>query len=184
MSQLESPYAIVLKSTQGYIEINDKSHLKHILVHQGSLLIRLDSLTVNKAQEKHGRSVNYKVSDRHDNLQSEAFLFVEEASILHIATAQRDFLLGIKHTHCRMEVLDKLEWVESLTVGSKIYVTIASITAPVKGIVRYIGGLPGEEGRKFGIEMMVCVAVMYICVLCSVLVSIHWCFPEHWLVDS
>ena len=184
MSEPESPFAVLVKSTQGYIEIKDKSHLKHVLVHKGSLLIRLDSLIINEAQGKHGRPVNYKVSDSHDNLQSEAFLFAEEASISCITTTQRDFLLGIKQTHYRMEVLDRLQWVESLTVGSEVYVTIATIPTPVKGIVRYIGGLNGEEGRKFGIEMMVCMHVytvaMYIEYVCM---SVHINFMTYvWYV--
>ena len=157
MSEPELQFAVLLKSTQGYIEIKDKSHLKHVLVHKGSLLICLDSLTVNKAEEKHERPVNYKVLDRHDNPQSGAFLLVKGASVLHnITITQREFLLGIKQTHYRMEVLERLEWMESLKVGSEVYFTIATIPTPVKGIVRYIGELPGEEGTKFGIEMMVC----------------------------
>ena len=101
--------------------------------------------------------MNYKVADRCDNQQSEAVLFViVSSSILHITMLQRDFLLGVKQTHYRMEVLERrLQWVELLTVGCEVYVTIATIPVPVKGIVRYIGKLSGEEGKQFGIEIMV-----------------------------
>ena len=91
-----------------------------------------------------------------DNPQSKAFLFVTESSILHITMLQRDFLLAVKEAHRRMEVLEQLQWIESLTVNYNVYVTIATIPTAVKGIIRYIGELPAEEGRKFGIELMVC----------------------------
>ena len=75
---------------------------------------------------------------------------------------QQDFLLAVKQTHYRMEVLErKLQWVELLTVGSEVYVTIATIPAPVRGIVRYIGKLSGEEGKQFGIEIMVWIIYVY-----------------------
>ena len=107
--------------------------------------------------------MNYKLADRRDDHQSEVFLFVTGSSVLHITSSQRDYLLGVKQTHYRMEVLERLRWTESLTVGSEVYVTITTIPAPVKGIIRYIGELPGEEGRKFGIEIMVCIIhVIYV----------------------
>ena len=33
--------------------------------------------------------------------------------------------------------------------------TISTIPHPVRGIVRYIGALTGEDGTKFGIEFLV-----------------------------
>ena len=156
MSKTKELYALLLKSSHGYKEeAKGRNQLKAVAVHKGSLLIYLDSLTVNRVQEKHDRLVNYKVADRCDNPQSEAFLFADESTILCITTLQRDFLLGIKQTHYRMEVLERLQWVESLAVGSDVYVTIATIPTPVRGMIRYIGGLSGEEGRKFGIELRV-----------------------------
>ena len=147
-------YGVLLKSGHGYKE--ERNALKPIGVHKGTLLVCLDPLTVKRIQEKYDRSVNYKVADRCDNQQSEAVLSVANSSILCITMLQRDFLLGIKQTHYRMEVLErKLQWVELLTVGSEVYITIATIPAPVRGIVRYIGKLSGEEGKQFGIEIMV-----------------------------
>ena len=159
ISKVEQFYAVLLKSAHGYKQENNDGgdQLKPVAVHKGSLLVYLDSFTVNRIQEKYDRLVNYKLADRCDIHQSEIILFVAGTSILHINTLQRDYLLGVKQTHYRMEVLDKLQWVQSLTVGSDVYVTIATIPTPVRGIIRYIGGLPGEEGRKFGIELMVCI---------------------------
>ena len=174
MSKVEQLYAVLMKSGHGYQkEAKDGTQLKPVAIHKGTLLVYLDSLTTNKIQEKYDRLVNYKVADRCDNSQSEAFLFAVTESLLHITTSQRDFLLGIKQTHYRMEVLERLQWVDSLIVGSNVYVTIATIPAPVKGTIRYIGKLPGEEGRKFGIELMVCICVRmcmfnlptYICIM-------------------
>ena len=156
MSKVEQLYAVLLKSAHGYKQeiIDGADQLKPIAVHKGSLLVYLDSLIINSIQEKHNRLVNYKLADRCDVQQSEVFLFVA-GSILHINALQRDYLLGVKQTHYRMEVLERLQWVQSLTVGSDVYVTIATIPTPVRGIIQYIGELPGEEGRKFGIELMV-----------------------------
>ena len=155
MSKAGQIYAVLLKSCHGYKE--ERNKLKPIGVHKGTLLVYLNPLTVNRIQEKYDRPVNYKVADRRDNQQSEAVLFVaDSSSILHITMLQREFLLAVKQTHYRMEVLErKLQWVELLTVGSEVYVTIATIPAPVRGIVRYIGKLSDEEGKQFGIEIMV-----------------------------
>ena len=116
----------------------------------------LDPLTVSRIKKKYNRLVNYKVV-ADSCRQSEHFLFVAGSSIFYITTLQKDFLLGVNHLHSRIEVLQRLEWVESLTVGSEVYVTINTIPVPVRGIIRYIGGLTGEEGRKFGVELMVIV---------------------------
>lgn len=158
MSKVESAHAVLLRSSQGYKEeTKHGSKLQPVEVHKGSLLVYLDFLTAKRMQEKYGQVMNYKVADRCDNHQSETFLFSTGSSILRITKVQQDFLLGIKQTECRVEVLKRLEWTASLAIGSEVYVTIATIPAPVKGIVRYIGKLPGEEGRKFGIEIMVCI---------------------------
>ena len=160
MSKVEELYAVLLKSCCGYKEENDGNQFKSVTVHKGSLLVYLDSLTVKKTQEKYNCLMNYKVADRYENPQSGVFLFVTGSSILLITTFQRDFLLGVKQTVCRMELLERLRWVQSLKVGSDVYVTIATIPTPVRGIIRYIGGLSGEEGRKFGIELMVRIYLM------------------------
>ena len=156
MSKAKQLYGVLLKSAVGYKKVaKDGDQLKPVPVHKGSLLVYLDSMIANEIQNKHDRLVNYKLADRCDIQRFEVVLFDSGSSILHINSMQREFLLGVRQTHYRMEVLDKLQWVESLTVGSEVYVTIATIPTPVRGIIRYIGVLHGEEGRKFGIELMV-----------------------------
>ena len=159
MSKTQSSYAVLLKSGRGYREevTKDGSQLRPVEAQKGTLLVCLDSLTATRIQKKFGLVVNYKLADRCDihHDQSEVFLFDNRSNVLFVTTIQRDFLLGIRLQLCRMEVLERLQWIESLTVGSEAYVTIATIPAPVKGIVRYIGKLSGEEGTKFGIEIMV-----------------------------
>ena len=159
MNRVESTYAVLLKPALGYTEkAIDGNQLKPVAAQKGSLLAYLDSLTVNRIQERYHCLVNYKVADRHDSHQPEVFLFVTgPSSVLHITALQRDFLLSVKLNNCRMEVLKRLKWVESLELGSEVYVTIATIPTPVRGIIRYIGGLHSEEGRQFGIELMVCI---------------------------
>ena len=171
MNKAEETFAILVKSDRGY-----KKETKHgiqfesVTVHKGTLLVFLDSSTVKKIQEKYRCAINYKVADRCEICQSEVFLLATGDSILRITKLQREFLLGVRQLISRMELLKRLQWVESLTVGTDIYVTIATIPTPVKGIIRYIGELPGEEGRKFGIEMMVCTHVVPSCVCMYLLV--------------
>lgn len=161
MSKAEELYAVLLKTGRGYKEEKDEGQLKPVTVCKGTLLVYLDSLSVKKIQEKYTVGLmNYKVADRCENPQSGALLFATGSSISHITAMHRDFLLGVKQTYFRMELLKSLQWVQSLRLGSDVYVTITTIPTPVRGIIRYIGDLPGEEGRKFGIELMVC---MYIC---------------------
>jgi len=159
MSKVELSYAVLMKPSRGYKEegSDEKQQLKPVAVMKGSLLVYLDPLIVNRIKEKYDRLVNYKVVDGCQ--QSELFLFVTDhkSSIFDITTLQKDLLLGVKHLHSRIEVLQRLEWVESLKVDSEVYVTINTIPTPVKGVIRYIGGLTGEEGRKFGVELMVLV---------------------------
>ena len=157
MSKTQSSYAVLLKSGRGHREeiTKDGSQLRPVEADKGTLLVCLDSLTATRIQKKFGLVVNYKLADRCDIHQSEVFLFTNRSNVLLITTLQRDLLLGIRQQLCRLEVLERLQWVESLTVGSEAYVTIATIPAPVKGIIRYIGKLSNEEGTKFGIEIMV-----------------------------
>ena len=157
MSKAQSSYAVLLKTGRGHREelTKDGSQLRPVLTDKGTLLVNLDSLTATRIQKKFGLVVNYKLADRREIHHCEVFLFDNGSNVLFITAIQRDLLLGVKQQLYWMEVLGRLQWVELLTVGSEAYVTIATIPAPVKGIVRYIGNLSGEEGRQFGIEIMV-----------------------------
>jgi len=154
MSKVELLYAVLLKSGHGYKEeMKDEKELTSVNVHEGSLLVYLDPLITNRIKEKYDCLVNYKMVD--SCYHSEVFFFATESSVFHITNLQRDLLLSIEHMQHRIEVLQRLKWVESLVIGSEVYVTIATIPAPVKGIIRFIGKLPCEEGRRFGVELMV-----------------------------
>ena len=75
---------------------------------------------------------------------------------------QRDLLLAVDSCLDRIEVLNKLRWIGSLAIGSKVYVTLATIPVPVNGIIRYVGSLSGLDGARFGVELMVrsyCIAI-------------------------
>ena len=151
MSKVELSYAVLLKDGHGYKE-EMKDELTPVMLKQGSLLKYLDSLVVNRIKEKYDFLVNFKLVDT--GYHSEVFFFAAKSSVFYITSLQRDFLLGIERLH-RISVLNRLQWVESLTVGSDVYVTIAATPTPVKGIIRYIGEVPGDEGRNFGVELMV-----------------------------
>ena len=152
MDKGELLYAVLLKYGHGYKE-EMEDELTPVVVNEGSLLTYLDSLISYRIKQKYDCLVNYKLVDT--CYHSEVFLFATEPSVFYITSLQKDLLLGIEHMEDRTKVLDKLQWVESLTVGSEVYVTIATIPTPVRGIVRYIGGLPDEEGRNFEVELMV-----------------------------
>ena len=152
MSEAESLCAVLVKDSHGYKE-EIKDELTPVVVHQGSLLAYLDSLVINRIKEKYDCIVNYRLADA--CYDSEVFFFATDSSVLYITSRQRDLLLGIEGLERRVQVLDKLEWAESLTVGCEVCVTIGDTADPVKGIIRYIGELPGEEGRNFGVELLV-----------------------------
>ena len=149
-------YALLLQDVEGYKEEihRYRKHLITVTVMKGSLLIHLNPLIINAIKKSHKCLVNYQV----DNSGKNKELVLATSDVLfYLSKQQRDLLLGVTNPFNRLEVLGQLELVESLRKESEVYVTIAAITAsPVRGIVRYIGGLPGEEGKKFGIELMVC----------------------------
>ena len=152
MSEAESLCAVLVKDCHGYKE-EIKDELTPVVIHQGCLLAYLDSLVINRIKEKYDCIVNYRLAD--DCYDSEVFFFATDSSVLYITSRQRDLLLGIEGLEHRVQALDKLEWAESLTVGCEVCVTIDDTAAPVRGIIRYIGELPGEEGSNFGVELLV-----------------------------
>ena len=163
MSQ-EEDHALLLQDVEGFKEETNFvgcGKLKHVTVEKGALLIRLNPSVVNAMNKNHKCLVNYRVEHlgkilRGDNpVKNTELVYVDSDVLFYLSKHRRDLLLGVTNPYNRLEVLGRLEWVESLRKGSEVYVTIPTITVPVRGIVRYIGGLPGEEGRKFGVELMV-----------------------------
>lgn len=160
----EELYALLLQDVDGFkVEISHIGYgkeLKAVTFVKGSLLVRLNPSVVNAVRKQYGCSVNFRVDGSGKNLRDGSsknteILSVNPDVLLFLSRCQRDLLLGVKNPSSRLEVLVRLEWIESLRKGDEVHVTIATIPAPVRGIVRYIGGLPDEDGRKFGIELKV-----------------------------
>ena len=152
----EELYALLLQDVDGFKEeisyIGYGKELKAVTIVKGSLLVRLNQLVVNAVRKQYGCSVNFRVDGSSKNTE---ILSVNPDVLLFLSRCQRDLLLGIKNPNIRLEVPVRLEWIESLRKGDEVHVTIATIPTPARGIIRYIGGLPGEDGRKFGIELKV-----------------------------
>ena len=174
---MNQDFALLLQNVEGFKEEKlfgiYKRRLKPVAVKKGSLLILLNPSVVNTMKKSYGCNVNYRVE--HVVRSMHAFggnsmiggehVFVDSSLLYYLSKHQRNLFLGVINPFDRLELLGQLEWVESLREGSEVYVTIPTVTAPVKGIVRYIGSLPGEEAIKFGVELMVCT---YIYLLASV----------------
>jgi len=173
-------YAILLEDIRGFREgtsdIGVGQQFKHTTIPKGSLLSRLVDSDINSVQQVYNCLVNYKLDN---NPQSKIYLFVGIDYLYGISGIQRGLMLGVDKPLTRLEMLGKLDWIESLRKNSEVYVTIAAIPAPVKGVVRFIGALPGEHGRKFGIELLVlysnlCVHVFVVMLSYSMVVLYNW----------
>ena len=149
------PHAVLLQDATGYKQSKSlfgysSFNSKHIL--RGTLLIRLSQEEVRELKQYQSgnmpSSFNFKV--------------LGEPSIKVYCNAhplnykQKELLLGIQSVADRFDAADKLKWAEKLVEGSNVYVSIPNHRIVVKGIVRYVGKLPGEAGIKFGVELLVC----------------------------
>lgn len=123
---------------------------EHIL--RGSFLEELTDAEAKATQQYFAVPLNYKKFYIYNDAVK---LFCNPEQVLQLNDKQFNLLLGVKSTADRYDALNILNWVEKLEIGNGICVTIPTITSPVKGIIRYIGSLSGEEGTKFGIEMLV-----------------------------
>ena len=114
---------------------------------RGSLLVELTDGEAKETQQHFTPPLNYKkYSD--DSVK----LYCKPEQVFQLSDEQFSLLLGVKLPFDRYKVLNILRWVEKLRIGYGVNVTIPY---PVRGIIRYIGPLPGEEGTKFGIELLV-----------------------------
>ena len=117
---------------------------------RGSLLVELTDVEAKETHQHFTPPLNYKkFSD--DSVK----LYCRPEQVLQLSDKHFSLLLGVKLPFDRYKVLNILHWVEKLKAGFGVNVTIPTIPYPVRGIVRYIGSLPGEEGTKFGIELLV-----------------------------
>ena len=151
------PYAVLLQDATGYKESKSpfgygysSFSSKHIL--RGTLLFRL--LQEEVTELKQYRSGNMPPSFNFKVLREPSIKVYCNARSVNYK--QKDFLLGIEAVADRFAAADKLEWAEKLVEGSNVYVSIPNRPIVAKGIVRYVGKLPGEAGIKFGVELLVC----------------------------
>ena len=152
-------YALLLDDVNGYRKafVQLAKELTHRIILKGSLLIKLNTEDISTFKEAYDYNVNYMVYSL-PLTDSYSYLFVSSRKVQAITNEQRDFLYGIEGLTERLEVYKKLEWIEKLTVGSVVYVTIATTPYPARGIVQWIGILTNEYGKKFGIELLVHIA--------------------------
>lgn len=151
------PYAILLQNINGHQEnksVNGYgSSFINICVLRGTLLVRLSQDEVDKLRHQSGITfpLNFKV------LNAPAIkLHCNMDAVLLLNYKQKELLLAIALTNDRLQATVKVEWAEKLAEESIVYVSIPTLRNAAKGIVRYIGKLPGENGTKFGIELLVC----------------------------
>ena len=120
------------------------------LLLRGSLLVELTNVEARETQQYFTPPLNYKkYSD--DSVK----LYCKPEQVLQLSDEHFSLLLGVKLSFDRYKVLNILHWVEKLKIGYGVKVTIPFIPHPVRGIIRYVGPLRGEEGTKFGIELLV-----------------------------
>lgn len=152
------PYAVLLQDTNGYKEsksmftYGSSFSCKNVL--KGTILLRLSQEEVRELRHQQtcsGPPFNFKV---HGDSGVKLFCRTNDVHLLNYK--QKEILLALSTALDRFEAVHKLEWAEKLTEGSNVYVVnMPTFPAAVKGIVRYIGKLPGESGTKFGVELLV-----------------------------
>ena len=152
---------ILLEDTNAHKLLNKQNRgilsVAHEHILKGSLLVELAEAEIRESYQHFTSPVNYKkYSD--DSVK----LYCKPEQVLQLNYQQFSLLLGVKSAFDRFKALSNLSWVEKLAVGFGVKVSIATIPIPVKGIIRYVGALPGEDGTKFGIELLVSIYVSII----------------------
>ena len=126
-----------------------KSYIEEHLL-RGSLIVELTDCEAREARQWINSPVNYKkYSD--DSVK----LYCGPEHVRQLNDTQFNLLLGVKVPFDCYKSLNILPWVETLQVGYGVNVTVPHIAHPLRGVIQYIGPLPGEEGTKFGIELLV-----------------------------
>ena len=152
------PYAILLQDANGYKEsksvftYGSSFSSRHIL--RGTLLIRLSHKEIKELKQQQTGNIpvfNFKVYG-----EPTIKVYCNAHVVYLLNYKQKELLLAISSVIDRSEAVNKVEWAEKLTEGSTVYVNVSTIPLAVKGVVRYIGWLPGEPGIKFGMELLVC----------------------------
>jgi len=162
----DSPsYALLLEDVHGYEEhisgTEDAPSFKQIEVPKGSLVQSLIASDISAIKQGYKLQASHTVYSSSAQVQSGVLLFASPEQLYKLTVKQRDLLLAIDSCLDRIEVLKKLFWIESLVEGSLVYVTLSIIPVPVNGVVRYVGELPGLDGTRFGVELMVWISNEY-----------------------
>lgn len=165
------PYGILLKHVVGFKKKDNKFKIirpvtvydeQGILVQEGTLVVALSQAESVKTEGVFDPLHNYKCMD------SSITLHCASTEVKQLTCKQKDLLMGVYKLDSRLEVLSKLDWVDTLDIDSLVYVTIPTIAVPVQGIIRFIGTLPEEVGTKFAIELLVCMLLfLYIDITCG-----------------
>jgi len=152
------PYAVLLQDAVGHKEhkpiifgyassSTDKSVLR------GELLARLTQEEVRELKHQNanaGPPLNFKY------LKDSTVKLYCSAHIVHLLNyEQKELLMAISNTFDRHGAIGKVDWGHSLTKGSVVFVSVSGLPTAAKGVVRYIGKLPCEQGTQFGVELMV-----------------------------
>ena len=151
--------ALLLEDVKGYMEcFSDAAcvpSFEQVDIPKGSLIERLPVSEVTAIKEVHKFQLNYLVYSSSTQVQSSLLLFAPPEQVYKLTMEQRDLLLGVGAPADRTKVVCKLSWIESLGKGSEVYITIDTTPDLMKGVIRYIGELPGLDGTRFGIELTV-----------------------------
>jgi len=147
-----SLYCLLLEDAVGYKRDTDgnSSVYTEVLISKGSLiqaLVTHDRLMEPFVNPPH----NYKTM-----ANAAVTLYCNCNQVHQLTTVQKDLLCGVQDLSDRFKAVDKLSWVETLEIGSSVYVTLPSANSFQKATVQYIGEVNGEFGRRFGLKLMVC----------------------------
>ena len=153
------PYGILLKHVIGFKKKDNKFKIiksvavydeQGVLIPEGTIIVTLLQAESTKTEGIFDPPHNYRCID------PSVTLHCASTEVKQLTCKQKDLLLGVNKLDSRLEVLSKLDWVDTLDNDSHVYVTIPTIAVPVQGIIRFIGTLPEEIGTKFGVEFLVC----------------------------
>ena len=117
---------------------------------RGSLLVELTDAEARETYPYFPVPLNYK-----DYFDDSVKLYCKPKQVIQLNDEQFNLLLGVNHFLSRYKALSILHWVEEVKVECHVNVITPVIPHSVRGIIRYIGPLPGVRGTKFGIELLV-----------------------------
>lgn len=140
------------KQTKNWSILTEKSFTEQSIL-RGSLLIELTEAESMENSQHFAPPLNYK---KYPGFSYDlVILYCKPEHVLQLNDQQFDLLVGVRLPFDRFKALNILSWVEKVRVRSGVKVATPTIPNPVSGVIRYTGPLLGEEGTKFGIELLV-----------------------------